>query len=177
MVEKVIQMASSELHRIFSALTGAQVRYLVVGGVAVVLHGYVRMTADLDLILDLEPKNVHAALRALSSLGYQPRAPVPISQFADPESRRSWAEEKNMEVFTLWSVSMPMTEVDLFITERLSFEQAYQRGVRVEVGGIALVVVCLEDLIALKKIAGRDKDLMDIKELEGLQQEKDKDNG
>ena len=165
-------MAMGELQKIFSALADAQVRYLVVGGVAVVMHGYLRMTADLDLILDFESRNVLSALDALSALGYQPRVPVPLKQFADPEIRRSWVEEKNMEVFSLWNPAMPMTEVDLFVTERLSFEQAYSRGVQAQVGGVPVVVASIEDLITLKRIAGRSKDLADITELEALRKEK-----
>ena len=57
-------MPSSELLRVFSALEQARVRYLVVGGVAVVLHGHLRVTADLDLVVDLELTNARAAGRA-----------------------------------------------------------------------------------------------------------------
>lgn len=62
--------------RALQALNSAGVRYLVVGGVAVVLHGHLRTTADLDLVVQLERENVLKAVRALAGLGYRPRAPV-----------------------------------------------------------------------------------------------------
>ena len=54
-------MPTGELERIFAALDASDARYLVVGGVAVVLHGHPRLTADLDLVIALDPANVRAA--------------------------------------------------------------------------------------------------------------------
>ena len=50
------------IERVLAALNAAEVRYLVVGGVAVVLHGYLRTTADLDLVVELETDNVLRAV-------------------------------------------------------------------------------------------------------------------
>jgi phospholipase/lecithinase/hemolysin len=63
------------IEAIVQALNAAGARYLIAGGLAVVAHGYVRFTADLDLILDLEEENAKRALRALAGLGYQPPPP------------------------------------------------------------------------------------------------------
>ncbi len=117
-------MADGDLHRIFDVLTQAGVRYLVVGGVAVVLHGHPRLTADLDLVVGLEPDNVRAAIRALATLGYRARAPVDPESLADPAARRSWIEEKGMTVFSLFSPAMPASEVDLFVEEPFPFDEA-----------------------------------------------------
>jgi hypothetical protein len=78
----------SDFDLIFAALGKRKVRYLIVGGVAVVLHGIPRFTADIDLVLALDKANVLAALDALAGLGYWPRAPVPLLDFADPALRR-----------------------------------------------------------------------------------------
>jgi hypothetical protein len=69
-----------EIERLITGLSNAGVRYLIVGGVAVVLHGYLRATADLDLI-GLDRPNVEAALRTFEGMGFQPRAPVPLGAF------------------------------------------------------------------------------------------------
>ena len=66
----------SDLLRIFEALERAGAKYLVVGGVAVVLHGHLRVTADVDLVIKLEPNNVRTSMQALATLGFRPRAPV-----------------------------------------------------------------------------------------------------
>lgn len=163
-------MAGS-LETILAALEGAGVRYLVVGGVAVVLHGHPRFTADLDLVLDLEPRNVEAALGALAALGFRPRAPVAAASFADPATRSRWASEKHMTVFSLWSPTMPATEVDLFVTPPLPFDEAYARALRAPLPATTVSVVCRDDLIAMKRRAGRPVDLEDVRALEALARE------
>ena len=82
-------MEKRSVEAIVGALNAANVRYLVAGGLAVVAHGYVRFTADVDLILDFEPANVTRAMKALGSLGYRPRVPVTLNEFADAASGRS----------------------------------------------------------------------------------------
>lgn len=161
-------MADGDLHRIFDTLGRPGVRYLVVGGVAVVLHGHPRFTADLDLVLSLDGANVRLALTALASIGYRPRAPVQLEAFADPVTRQSWIADKGLIVFSLWSAEIPATEVDLFVEEPFPFEEAYARGTRVELGSIRLVVASIEDIIAIKRAADRPRDHEDIAALEAI---------
>lgn len=162
----------NDFDRIFEELEKESVRYLVVGGVAVVLHGHPRFTANLDLILDLESSNVRAALKALKRLGYQPRAPVPFDEFSDPIRRKAWVEEKSLSVFALWSPELPATEVDLFVEEPLPFEEAFRRAIRANLSGLQVRVASLEDLVSLKRRAGRPKDLEDIVALQALAKER-----
>ena len=159
------------IEAVLSALNAARVRYLVVGGVAVVLHGHLRATADLDLIVELNPENAREAVRALEGLGFHPIAPVPAVMFADAAARRTWVEDKGMTVFGLWSDRFPGLEVDLFASEPLDFEAAYSRAVRVPLSSTVATVVALEDLVALKKAAGRPVDLADIEALRVLAEE------
>ena len=100
---------------------------MVVGGVAVVLHGYPRFTADLDLVVELTASNASAAIAALQALGYRPRAPVRAEDFAVEDIRASWREDKGLTVFSLWSPSYPGTEVDLFVEEPFDFGEAWSR--------------------------------------------------
>lgn len=162
---------TGDLHRIFQALEAAEVRYLVVGGVAVVMHGHPRFTADLDLVVSLDSANALAAVRALGTLGYRPRAPVPAEQFADADVRRTWIAEKGLTVFSLWSPDHPGTDVDLFVDEPFAFEVSYARGVRADLGTTQAMVVSLEDLVELKRRAGRPRDLEDIAALEAIGRE------
>ncbi len=144
------------------------VRYLIVGGVAVVLHGYLRTTLDLDLVLQLEPENLEKALRALAELGFQPRVPVSLSSFADPAMRETWAREKNMQVFSLWHPDHPGFAVDLFLREPFDFDATYQRAVRVPLQHVQATVVSLQDLMEMKRAAGRSRDLEDVEALAEL---------
>ena len=68
------------IRQIFTALNEAGVDYVVVGGMAVVLHGYLRATADLDLVIGLSAENCTRAVNALTRAGFQPRLPVPIME-------------------------------------------------------------------------------------------------
>ena len=83
---------------LFCALNASGTRYVVVGGVATVLHGYARLTADIDLILDLEESAAARAMHALAGLGLRPRAPVDPADFADARIREGWLRDKGMQV-------------------------------------------------------------------------------
>ncbi len=137
-----------DIEGILAALNAARVRYLVVGGVAVVLHGHLRTTVDLDLVIELEPENLRRALVALASLELQPIVPV---------------------VFSLWHPSKPTLKIDIFVSEPFDFDVVYERAVRVDLGQIEATVVALDDLIALKREAGRPQDLADVVSLTRLQ--------
>jgi predicted nucleotidyltransferase len=160
---------------VLKTLNDANVRYLVVGGVAVVLHGHLRTTADLDLVIELGPENLARALDALERSGFQPRPPVPLRSFADPKTRRSWIETKNLQVFSLWHEGLPGFEVDLFVEEPFDFDQAFDRRVDVSLASTSAPVVCLDDLLALKRAAGRERDLDDVAVLESLSRDDDDD--
>jgi hypothetical protein len=163
-----VAATESDFDLVFAALTKRKVRYLVVGGVAVVLHGVPRFTADIDLVLALDRANVLAALDALAGLAYQPRAPVPLLDFADPALRRDWIEHKGLTVFGLWSPDHPATEIDLFIEEPFSFDEVFARATRVDLGANPVTVASIADLIELKRRADRPRDREDIERLLAL---------
>ena len=162
-------MERHSIEAIFRELGAAGVRYLVVGGLAVVAHGYVRLTADVDLIIDLEPANVDRSLAALKRLGYRPRAPVDLEAFADPRARAEWVRDKGLTVFSMYSPDHAATEVDLFVEAPIEFEAAYQAAVAMDVApGVAATFVGLPDLLRLKRRADRAQDRLDIENLEAL---------
>jgi hypothetical protein len=148
-------------------LNAVHVRYLVTGGVAVVLHGYLRTTADLDLWVQLEFENLRRATRALGELGYRPRAPVRLEDFADAARRREWVEDKGLVVFSLWSPAAPL-EIDLFVEDPADFAGAYARAVRVALTSSEATVIGLDDLIAMKQRVGRPRDQEDVEALRAL---------
>ena len=162
-------MPGGALTDIFRAFDDAEVRYLVVGGVAVVLHGYPRFTADLDLVVELSASNASAAIAALQTLGYRPRAPVRAEDFAVENIRASWREDKGLTVFSLWSPSYPGTEVDLFVEEPFDFGEAWSRRLDVLLDdGTTVHVVGIDDLRALTASVGRPKDVDDIAQLDAI---------
>lgn len=163
---------------VIQALEDAGVRFLVAGGVAVNLHGYTRMTQDLDLVVELSAENAGAAMRTLARLGYRPTVPVDIDKFADPEQRRDWIEKKHMQVFCLVSDTYPDTTVDVFVTEPFAFEEEYQRADVYSIhSGVTARTVRPETLIAMKRLAGRDRDRDDIQHLQWIIDERRREEG
>lgn len=158
---------------VFGALNAAGLRYVVVGGVAVVLQGHVRMTVDLDLVVDLAEDPARAVLDLLAELGFRPRLPVDPRDFADPVIRSQWVAERNLQVFSLYHPDDPLSEIDLFATHLLPFEQLHADADAIEVGPVRVSVAAIPHLIQLKRAAGRPHDLEDIEVLSRLQQERD----
>jgi hypothetical protein len=131
-----------------------------------VAHGHLRYTADVDLVVSPETADIGRAIQALEALGYAPRAPVSFSDFANADRRREWVTTKGLVVFSLASPRHPATEVDLFVEPPFDFEAAFSRAVRFEVApGVEATFVSREDLIAMKRRAGRPQDFEDIREL------------
>jgi predicted nucleotidyltransferase len=154
--------------RVLTALSNAGVRFVVVGGVAVVLHGYLRMTQDVDLVLDLERQNVLNALDVLTGLGLRPLVPVDVHDFADPEKRQDWIENRNMKVFAVRDWKDPFLSVDLFVREPVPYADLEARAKPMNVAGKNVLVAAIEDLVSMKREAGRPVDLLDIEKLEGI---------
>lgn len=165
-------MKISSLTAIFHALSHADVRYLIAGGVAVNLHGYQRLTHDLDLVIQFEQSNIRQAMNALDELGYRPTAPVRAEDFADAGLRQSWIESKGMKVFSLVSDRLPDTTLDIFVTEPFDFEREYDRCPAVQLDReLSVRVVSIPTLIDMKEQAGRERDKDDIQHLRWLLEE------
>jgi len=159
-------MKLADVEAILRALNDAEVRYLIVGGLAVVAHGYVRYTADVDLVLDLERDNTLRAMKALDAIAYRPLAPVDATDFADEEKRRVWIREKNMLVFQMLNPDREGTRLDIFVNEPFAFTEEFAQAKWEEVAGIRAPVLRYDELIRLKRSSGRPQDLIDVEQLE-----------
>ena len=167
-------MNPENLEKIFKTLNEAAVRYLVVGGMAVMAHGYLRMTRDLDLIIALDGENLVRALHVFEALGYRPNAPVALMDFADPAQRRLWQDEKGMMVYQLISDDLMDCPIDIFVEEPIAFTEMYPARVEYELSDtVRIPVIGLKHLRQLKQAAGRPRDLLDLKELDQLNETDD----
>jgi hypothetical protein len=101
------------LEPVFAALNNAQVKYLIVGGLAIHAYGYERLTRDVDMVMGLDPGNIIRGLRALLDIGYGMPIPATPEEFADAGQRESWRREKTMIVLKLWSDEHRRTPVDV----------------------------------------------------------------
>jgi hypothetical protein len=93
----------SSIERLVDSLNQAGVRYLVVGGLAVIAHGHTRLTMDIDLVIELDGENIKRAIDALVGVGYRPQIPVDPTEFMSEETRRTWAEHSSRNRLTFAS--------------------------------------------------------------------------
>lgn len=153
---------------VIRALRDADVSFVVVGGVAVMLQGHPRSTVDLDLVIDLEADNVGRAMDVLTGLGLTPRVPVDAEDFADPAVRADWIQHRNLTVFSLRDPDDPRREVHVFAQEPMPFDHLRAQARLVQVEDVEVPVASRQDLIELKRAAGRPQDIADIEALEAL---------
>jgi predicted nucleotidyltransferase len=141
--------------RILDDLNGAGVRYVLVGGIALISHGVVRATRDVDAVFDPDPENVER----IRSLIERWKATRPDGS-AIPSG--GIAADRTIHLAT------PHGEVDL-LSERstgISFAELAGRAETRRVDGVEAPICSLPDLVALKRAAGRERDLIDLADLE-----------
>lgn len=140
-----------ELCALLSA-NGAE--FLLVGGQAVIAHGYPRLTKDMDLWVRPTVENGAKVLAALAQFGAQPEA-LRAEQFEDPR--------------TLLMLGQDPFRIDILTdVPGVIFEGAWQRRIHVTLDGVVVPTIGREDLIVNKRTVGRPQDLADVAELEKL---------
>ena len=151
---------------IFHKMHHKNIKYLLIGGVAVNLYGIQRATGDLDIILAMERENILNFVEITKELGLIPKAPVKPEDLADAKKLLEWQRTKNMLVFSFIHPDNPYICIDIITENYIPFDEAYKRKKIVTAWGINISVASIDDLIKLKKIAGRSQDLSDIEALE-----------
>ena len=167
-------MKLASFEAVAKAMQDADVRYLVAGGLAVIAHGHLRVTGDMDVVIQLKSDNLLSAFRALTDLGYRPTVPVTAEQFADDKQRRQWIRDKEMRVLNLYSDQHPFNSVDIFAVEPFDFDLEYEQALLGEISpGVSVHFVSLSTLIKMKKISNRARDIDDIEHLEIIRGDKE----
>ncbi|MBI2898771.1 MAG: hypothetical protein HYY17_01160 [Planctomycetes bacterium] len=146
---------------VLSALNARRVEYLVVGGVAVNLWGAQRMTHDLDLMVELSPANLRRFVTAMENLGYRPRVPVAALQLTNARTRHRWIREKGMLAFAFYHPANVFQVVDVLIADR-RYARFSKRAASISAGPVTVPLVSIEDLITMKREAGRKQDRSDV---------------
>jgi predicted nucleotidyltransferase len=157
-----------DFEQIFRELNQEGIDYLVIGGLAVNLHGIPRMTYDMDLMVLLDPDMITKLVAKLGDWGYRPRAPVNPLDLADEKIRTSWITQKNMKAFNFYNSNEAVSEIDLVIDSPIPYKDLRQRAVHFAVGDINVPVASIPDLIELKVSSGRKQDLADVEHLRSL---------
>ncbi len=144
------------------------VKYLIVGGLAVNLHGIPRVTQDIDLIISMAPENIQKLITILEDAGYIPRLPINPIDLLDSEKTQRWIKDRNLKAFSFYHNTDSFKVIDLILSHPLDFELAFKNKTVKLYNDLQLFLVSIDDLIAMKKGTGRQQDLSDIEMLERL---------
>lgn len=147
-------MFNRDFTDMLAALSEEGVEYLVVGAYAVIAHGALRTTGDLDILVRRSPENAERLWRALKRFG-APLLDVSREDFIQPD--------------VIYQIGVRPGRIDL-LTEipGVEFEQAWPNRTHVEIEGRPIPFIGREDLIRGKIASGRHKDLADVEVLREL---------
>ena len=150
------------IHRVAEALQQQGVAFAIVGGYAVALHGAVRGTVDIDIVLRFGKKDFVGAEAAFKGIGLTPRLPVSAEQVFD--FREEYIKNRSLIAWSFFNPTNPAEVVDVVITHDLG----KMRINNIKAGGHKLPVLSIPDLIAMKNLSARPQDREDIAALERL---------
>ena len=134
-----------------SLLNANQVRYLLIGGYAVIYHGYPRSTGDLDVWIAVSDENALATQQALRDFGFDDPALTAELLTRDRQIVRMGVPPFRIEVSTRIS--------------GVEFDECWERRIDAEMGGVLVHIISLDDLKANKAASGRHKDRTDLRYL------------
>jgi hypothetical protein len=154
---------------LFATLTRHHVAYVLIGGLAVSLHGIERATMDVDVVIAMDPQNVSALIEAANELGLTPQLPVPIESLKDSTLLQEWHTERNLEAFSLRSRETAGVTLDILLFPPVPFGDMQPRAEILTIDGIPVSLAAIEDLIALKQASDRPIDRLDIEHLKRIQ--------
>lgn len=136
-----------------NALNTQEVRYVLVGGFSVILHGYSRTTGDMDIWVERTKENYQKLKNAFLQFG------MPVFDMTED----NFLSHPNWDVFTF---GVPPVAIDVMVKVKgLDFEQCYQKSVVFEDGGLKIRTIHKDNLIEAKKASGRSKDLDDLENI------------
>jgi len=152
---------------ILRAFQADNVKYVIVGGIAVNLLGLMRSTADLDILVEMSNDNLKKIVIVMKKMGYHVKLPVDPMGMADTKTRQEWIGRRHMKAFNFYKGD-GLKEVDIIIESPVSFAEARRVCKKVKIDDLTLPVISVDKLIKMKAKTGRAIDKMDIRELKKL---------
>lgn len=156
------------MHDLIRLLTDNDIDFVLVGGLAVALHGYSRVTMDVDVVLANEPENLERFVTAARGAGLMPTIPVPIESLSRPDLIDQWHREKGMLAFSLRGAQARATVLDVLVKPVVPYADLRRDALMVAMGSCRVPVASIPHLIAMKTGTGRGKDAIDVEELRKL---------
>lgn len=158
------------MYSLLSALSEANVDYVLVGGLAVSLHGYQRVTMDVDVVLALNDSNLSRFIDCARAANLKPVLPVPLDSLRNAALIDQWHREKGLLAFALRGPEVMATVIDVLVRPVVPFETLKRNAIAKRAGTLSIPVASLDDLVTLKTGTGRSKDALDIEELLKIKQ-------
>ena len=147
-------MLNEDYKDMLHALSVERVRFLLVGAYALAAHGYPRATMDIDIWVMPSSQNADAVLRALRRFG------APLHNLTREDLQKDG---------TIFQIGVSPRRIDIITTASgLQFEDAYGKSLSLNIEGIELHILSIDDLIQNKRAVGRTKDMADVEALESL---------
>jgi hypothetical protein len=147
------------IYQLVDSFNKEKLKYAVVGGYALALHGIVRATMDVDFVLNLRESDFHLAENILNKLGLQSRLPVRAQDII--KMRKEYIEQRNLLAWSFVDYQNPSRQVDILITEDLGDLDVEV----ISVGGRKISVISLEELLRMKLASARPQDLVDAENI------------
>jgi len=130
-----------------------EVKYILVGGYSVILHGYSRTTGDMDLWVERTAENYKKIVNSFLTFG------MPVFDMTE----HAFLNNKALDVFTF---GRPPSSIDIMVEVKgLHFDECFQHAVYFEEDGLTIRTIFLNDLVSAKKASGRAKDINDLENL------------
>ena len=150
----MVNIFNSDFRDFIDSLNSNNVRYILVGGYSVIIHGYPRTTGDMDLWVERTAENYLKIKKAFEEFG------MPVFDMTE----ENFLHHPVWDVFTF---GIPPVAIDLMIAmEGFNFQEIYERSIIFKDEDLEIRVIHKNDLIAAKERAGRSKDLDDLENLE-----------
>ena len=144
-------MLNKDFREFIELLNSNKVKYLLIGGYAIALHGHPRYTKDLDIWLEMSEENADRVIEVLKDFG-----------FGEMDVSREDFLQKGMVV----QLGLPPNRIDLINSpDGVDFARCYEKKIEIEIDGLKISVIDLENLKKNKKASGRLQDLADLEKL------------
>lgn len=162
-----------KIAELLQSLADAHVDYVLVGGLAVQLYGFLRATFDIDLVLAMDDANLARFIDVAKSFGLQPNIPVPMDSLRNSALIEQWHREKGMLAFSLRETQAGGGVVNVLVRPEPPFDRLKTNAVESMLLGRPVRIAAIADLIEMKRIANRSRDRLDIEALEKISRGED----
>lgn len=162
-----------KIAELLQSLAEEEVEYVLVGGLAVQLHGFLRSTFDIDLVLAMNEVNLNRFIGVAKHYGLVPMMPVSIEALKNPGQLEQWYREKGMLAFALREPQIGGSVVDILVRPDVSFDELKSNAVIGELFSMQVKIASIDDLLTMKRIANRPKDQLDVVALERIKRGED----